>query len=110
MSTPAAAVTRFYRAIGARDLEAAWEFLSPRFQGTIAYEKWLEGYATTRGAEVTSATTSSQTNSSAAVEVTVVSIDVIEGRRVSKTFQGSWTLVSVGGQWRLDRPSIRQVG
>jgi hypothetical protein len=29
---------------------------------------------------------------------------------VTRTFQGSWTLVQVGGAWKLDAANIRQVG
>jgi hypothetical protein len=102
-------VSRFYSLIDARNFEAAWSLLSPQFQAGVQYERWIDGYAATRSVVVTSLSTVSQNTTRATVEVSVVAIDDVDGRPVRKIFQGTWAVVLLAGEWRLDRGNIRQV-
>jgi hypothetical protein len=106
---PAVSIVReFYASINARAFRKAWDLLGPSFRARNQYDGWVKGFETTRSVQVISASLKSQSNSDAVVEFTVLAIDDIEGRGVSKTFEGAWALKSIDGAWKLDAPSIRQ--
>jgi putative serine protease PepD len=107
---PADAVRQHYSAINARDFATAWNLLSPRFQSTQSYNTWVNGFSTTRSVQLTSVSTVSELPGSATVAVTIVSTDASGAGTVTRTFQGTWTVVQIGGAWKLDAASIRQVG
>lgn len=109
-SDPRSTVTQFYDAINAKDFQTAWGLLSPRFQSTQNYSSWTSGYGQTRSAHVTDARVVDQSPGKATVSFTLMSVDDQNGKTVPKTFQGTWQLVQMDGKWRLDTPSITQVG
>jgi hypothetical protein len=58
-----------------------------------------------------SATTASQTDTSAVVNMTIVSVGrQAGGKTLTQQFQGTWNLVRVGGDWKLDTASIKRAG
>jgi hypothetical protein len=107
---PQAAVTRFYSALGAHDLQTAWNLLSARARGDQNYATWSKGYASTRSAKLSDVRVVNQASDRATVSFTLESVDAQDGGgTIPKTFQGSWQLVQSNGAWLLDSPSIRQV-
>lgn len=108
-SAPEQSVRRFYALLDVGDYASAWALMSPREQTSLNYTSWVADYQTTRGVSVSSTRKVEQGASIATVMVTVMSTDALGGRLVTKTFQGSWGLVLLGGVWRLDTASIRQV-
>jgi hypothetical protein len=108
-SDPAATVRQFYAFIDAGDLDHAWSLLSAHFKGTSNEQAWKNGYRTTRGSKVTTATTTSQSASSATVAFALVATDASTTGTVTKQFAGTWTLVKSGRDWLLDRASVKQV-
>jgi hypothetical protein len=103
---PIDTVRQFYALIDAENYAAAWSLLSPTYQSTTTYGRWVAGYQNTRSVTLTSAN---------AVDATTVSVSVratdSEGgsRLVSKTFEGTWSLTFVDGAWKLNVGNIRQV-
>jgi S1-C subfamily serine protease len=108
-AAPADAVRQFYALINSRNYQAAWNLLSPRYRSTLDYDSWARGYQTTRSVTTPTVRTTSQSGSTASVELTVVSVDAEGAATVTKTFQGSWSVAVVENSWKLDNPSIRQV-
>ena len=64
----------------------------------------------TRSARVTDARIVDQTTGKATVSFTLMSVDDQNGKAVPKAFQGTWQLIQMDGKWRLDTPSVTQVG
>jgi hypothetical protein len=104
---PVDVVRSFYGAIGSKTFQAAWGMLSPRFQASIGYDKWVGGYANTRSVETPNAALVAQAGETATVSVTIVATDAEGGRMVTRRFAGTWDLVRANGSWKLDRASIR---
>lgn len=98
------------------DMPIAYQMLSPAYQASHPYAKWLKGYATMDSvrAEV------DQDSPDSAVRVKITSYDKIDGRTVIKHFAGVWHLKFITNNrdmddrtqiadWFLDRPEIREV-
>jgi S1-C subfamily serine protease len=96
------AVRAFYQLVNQRAFPQAWARLSSGFHGTMSYDTWLAGYATTRFVYVTDAHVISHDGETATVAVTVVAVDEKNAHYVTQTFGGQWQLVVEGGAWRLD--------
>jgi hypothetical protein len=106
---PQVVVTHFYSAIGAHDLQTAWNLLSSRARSNQDFTTWSKGYATTRSAQLSDVKVVSQAADQAKVSFTLQSVDVEGGNTTTKTFQGSWQLLQSNGAWFLDTASIHQV-
>jgi hypothetical protein len=77
---------------------------SRAYQATASFEGWQRGFATTQSITVESADEVSRAPE--AVAVTVVAVDLVNGRRVSRRFTGTWGLVGEDGVWKLDAAQI----
>ncbi len=97
-------VREFYALIASQNYAAAWNLLSPKYQSSTTYSMWIAGYQNTRSVSLTNA----NAVDSNSVSVSVQATDLEGGRLVSKTFQGTWSLILIDGTWRLDVGSIRQ--
>jgi S1-C subfamily serine protease len=109
LPSPVDAVSAHYRAIAGRDFRTAWSHFSPRYQSGLSYEQWAAGYAQTRSVDLQNVTVVNQSATAATVQIALVSVDTQGTGTVRKRFEGSWSLILVGGAWKLDRPTIRQV-
>lgn len=107
---PAEAVRQHYAFINARNYRAAWELFTPRGRPVPAYEDYVQGFRTTVSVQTPAVTTVEQTADRATVAVTIIAVDQEGDRRITKRFEGTWALILVDGQWKLDRASIRQTG
>ena len=101
---PVDTVKQFYALLAAQNYAAAWALLSSRYQATTSYTMWVAGYANTQSVALISATSVDPTS----VAVSVVATDNEAGRRVVKTFEGTWALMLQNGAWKLDVGRIRQ--
>jgi hypothetical protein len=107
---PADAVQAFYGLLNRGDFEDAWNMYNPRYTSTHSFDDWVKGYATTQSVTVLSATTTSQTDATATVNTTVQSVDKqAGGKLLTQQFQGTWNLVLVDGNWKLDTASIKKI-
>jgi hypothetical protein len=97
-------VRQFYALIGSQNYRAAWNLLSPKYQSTTTYTKWVAGYQNTKSVVLTTADPVGSTWVSISVQAT----DLAAGRLVSRTFQGTWSLTFIDGAWRLDVGNIHQ--
>jgi trypsin-like peptidase len=103
--TPAETVALFYSLLDQRSYDGAFGLLSARYKGTLSFNAFRNGYATTQSILVAYV---NQTGPASA-HVTVLATDVIDGRILAQRFAGTWDLVMEGGAWKLDRPQIALV-
>jgi len=107
---PADAVRTFYSLIDHQAYRAAWDLLGPHFQANNTYAGWVKGYATTQSVAVPSATTLSQSGSSATIKFTIVAVDrQAGGQLLTQTFAGTWDLVLIDGEWKLDVAHVSKI-
>jgi hypothetical protein len=97
-------VRQFYALIGSQNYGAAWNLLSPKYQSTTTYSKWVAGYQNTKSVVLTTANPVDSTSVSVSVQAT----DLAVGGLVSRTFQGTWSLTLIDGTWGLDVGNIHQ--
>jgi hypothetical protein len=107
-SDPASAVRTFYGHLGRKELAAAWGALGPAFKARVSYDDWVKGFATTIRVEAATERAVVQAPDRATVWVRISADDMIDGQRATSTFNGSWELVRVGGNWKLDTPQIEK--
>jgi hypothetical protein len=101
-ASPTDVVQRHYAALQAGDYQTAWQQLSPSSQSQLGYQAWANSYSRTivqpSGLKILE-----QSDTSASVAGTIV---VIEEGLPPRTGLGRWTLVVVGGTWRLDTMAL----
>jgi len=111
-AAPAESVRQYYTWLGERNFEAAWGKLSPDRRASLGqnYERWARGVGSALSVSVRSVATVAQTPSQATVLVSF-DTDAQEGEGiVSRTFEGTWGLVFVEGDWMLDIPTLAKTG
>ena len=108
-ATPADSVARYYSLIGERNFAGAWERLSANRRAALSdnFDAWVRSHDTTMSVEVRSVSTVARTPSAATVVVSLVAVDAEGGSTVARTFEGTWGLVLVSGDWKLDTPTIQ---
>jgi S1-C subfamily serine protease len=102
---PAETVALFYSLLDQRSYEQAFAFLSATYKGSIAFETFRNGYATTQSVAVEDV----RSIAPSTVQVTVLATDLINGQTLVQRFAGTWDLVMEGGGWRLNRAQIAVV-
>lgn len=106
-ASPVDAVRAYYHYISARNYEAAFAMLSSHFIGKVTYENWVVGFETQLQTAVHRIVADPKNRSRVFVELE--STDLIDGDIVYRSFIGSWTVRSVGGQLRLWESNIQEV-
>lgn len=102
-------VAGYYQALDRKDFASAYAFLSPAYQATHPYDRFVAGYATT--ISIRAQTTDTDTPDVVHVELTATD-SAADGGRVTRRFAGSWTLIWSADthRWLLDRAEITAVG
>ncbi|WKZ27263.1 MAG: serine protease [Candidatus Paceibacterota bacterium] len=106
-ASPIDTVRAYYHYISARNYEAAFALLSSHFIGRVTYADWVVGFETQLQTAVYHITADPKNHSRVFVELE--STDLIDGDIVYRSFVGSWTVRSVGGQLRLWESNIQEV-
>jgi hypothetical protein len=113
---PEEVVRGFYGLITYHEYSRAWDLLSPRYQASRDYETWSAGFATTRAIRPDptggsrghfAIKTISKTQRSARVAFTITVVP-LDDKEPTRDFAGTWQLVQIDGNWRLDSEDSRQ--
>lgn len=101
-------VSLYYSFISIRQLEAAYDLFSINFiQEVGSLENFKNGFNTTLN--VYPITIETEDQYAPLVYVKLVSADLIGDKVVFRNFKGTWSLVLVNGEWKLDDANIREV-
>jgi len=106
------AVQRYYQAIARGDLRGAYGLLGERFQADQPYERFADGFATTREVKVEELRRaadlwdSSPQRTDETVYVRFRATDEGPGGRTVRTFAGTWQVQQRDGRWLLAAATI----
>ena len=107
LSAPARAVVSFYEAVVAHDWDRAIDLWSPSMQQRYPPDEWLiDRFRPTTQIDITRIGTVFVDHDAGTARV---SVSLIEYRRTGpspRTFVGSWDLVRIGGEWKLNDPNF----
>jgi hypothetical protein len=100
-------VERFYQLLNERQFRDAYTFLSPDFQATNPYDRWVEGFANTTEIRAEAALIPGQ--NAATVNLTVT--ERTASGQSTRRFSGRWNVIwsSPARQWLLHQPQITEV-
>ncbi len=102
-------VRLFYARLDLREFDEAYSMLSRIYRSRHPYKKWLAGFQNMEHVEVETSDQSLEM----VVPVKISSTDIINGRKVSHRFNGSWSVEWINGSngydWVLDDPKIQEV-
>jgi hypothetical protein len=102
---PARTVASFYDAVVRHDWDRAIDLWSPSMQQRYPPDEWLiDRFRPTTRIDITLLVTDSVNREAGTARV---SVSLVEYRRTGpspRTFVGSWDLVRIDGEWKLDRP------
>jgi hypothetical protein len=107
--SPAQAVHQYYAFINAHNFPGAWGLLSPGRQAGLDYNTWVDGHRDTLSVQTAKASPVAASGGAATVAVTILAVDATSPGTITKTFEGTWSMVLVGGSWKLDAPSLALV-
>ncbi|MCB0094444.1 MAG: LysM peptidoglycan-binding domain-containing protein [Caldilineaceae bacterium] len=110
---PAAAVLDYYAAIhrglSTNDLREAYGYWSNARKSGSTYAGFRNAYADTRAITVHDVTVTRQEGRTATVIALVTTTDWVNQRLVDLHYETTYTLVVEGNQWRVNKPSIKEI-
>jgi len=108
---PEDAVSQFYARIDRREFAEAWTLLTPSLQGRMgSFETWIAGYQSMRSTSLARARTRKATADEAVVDIELGSVDERpDGVRITRRYEGTWSMRNVAGSWLLDMGQVRVV-
>ena len=101
---PVQTVWNFYADLNAKDLEAAWELLSPNYRATLDFNSWVDGYPATQSVHVTSAEVAAQEGTHATVQIEIAADGNADAGVRTIDFAGTWGVVLADGTWKPPFP------
>jgi len=106
--SPRDTVLAYYNYLKVRNFQEAYKLLSTHFVGDVSYDDWRKGFVFSLDTSVLSV--KSDPHNHNRVLVHLGSTDLIEGRFVVRTFEGSWLVRKVDGHFKLWESNIKQIG
>jgi hypothetical protein len=110
--SPRSVLRSYYDEINAGAYGDAWGHLSPRLQDSQGgFGQWRDGYANTLDTQLTSLKPVDESSDSAVEWIRLVAEARNDcGNRVTQTFEGTWDLERIGGEFLATSFDISQVG
>jgi len=100
---PLRTVQAYYSYIQLRQHEKAFELLG-EYKKDFKYANWIKGYANNLDTTITSSEVSPENPNK--INVTLLTLDLVDGDIVYRYFQGYWIVKKVDGKFLLWDPSI----
>jgi hypothetical protein len=98
-------IEHFYSLINEKNFDTAYQFTTPAFQAREPFDKWKNGYASTKSV-VAESTPNDQAGP---VKFKLTAVDTTPSGDLTRTYTGVWTLEysTAKHQWLLDRAEVQ---
>lgn len=104
---PTDTVLAYYNYLKVRNFQEAYKLLSSHFIGPVSYDDWRNGFTFSLDTTVLSAKANRRNHNR--VLVSLGSTDLINGRFVVRTFEGSWVVQKINGHFKLWESNIKEI-
>lgn len=104
-----ATIQEYYRAINARNYQAAYNLWGSNFQSTNSYNSFVAGYANTRHDELTITSTTPLSDGTISMDITLKATEDTASGIVSSTYQGTYIIGLENGAWKFLRGTFHKI-